>query len=91
MDVNSNREFVSNEPGPTYTPGRQARSGTTPWLNSVKLALELFEKTLNSVPAPGLRGIIGGILKIMEKYDVSNSRAFDLLITLIIDSRKLFR
>ena len=52
-------------------------------MNSVKLALELFEKTLNSVPAPGLRGAICGILKIMEKYDVSISRVFDLEITSI--------
>ena len=72
-DVHITPESVSDEPPPTPSPGRQPRAeGGFPWLNSVKLALELFEKTLNSVPAPGLRGVIGGVLKIIERYDVSN-------------------
>ena len=72
-DVHITPESVSDEPPPTPSPGRQPRAeGGFPWMNSVKLALELFEKTLNSVPAPGLRGVIGGVLKIIERYDVSN-------------------
>jgi hypothetical protein len=72
-DIHITPESVSDEPPPTPSPGRQPRAeGGFPWLNSVKLALELFEKTLNSVPAPGLRGVIGGVLKIIERYDVSN-------------------
>jgi hypothetical protein len=73
-DVRINQESVSEdlEPRLMANPDRQPRSERTiPWLNTVKLTLELFEKTLNSVPAPGLRGVIGGILKIMERYDVS--------------------
>ena len=72
-DVHITSESLSDEPPPTPSPGRQPRAeGGFPWLNSVKLALEIFEKTLNSVPAPGLRGAIGGVLKIIERYDVSN-------------------
>ena len=72
-DVPITSESVSNELLPVPGPGRQPRAeGGFPWLNSVKLSLELFEKTLNSVPAPGLRGVIGGVLKIIERYDVSN-------------------
>ena len=71
-DVHITPESVSDEPPPTPSPGRQPRAEAGfPWLNSVKLALELFEKTLNSVPAPGLRGVIGGVLKIIERHDVS--------------------
>ena len=68
-DVQITPESVSDEPPPT--PRQPRAEGGFPWLNSVKLALELFEKTLNSVPAPGLRGVIGGVLKIIERYDVS--------------------
>jgi len=72
-DVHITPESVSDEPPPTPSPGRQPRAEAGfPWLNSVKLALKLFEKTLYSVPAPGLRGAIGGVLKIIERYDVSN-------------------
>jgi hypothetical protein len=57
--------------GPTSNSNRQSRSdGTIPWLNSVKFALALFEKTLESVPVPGLKGAVGGVLKIIDQYDV---------------------
>ena len=72
-DVHITPKSVSDKPPPTPSPGRQpCAEGGFPWLNSVKLALEIFEKTLNSVPAPGLRGVIGGVLQIIERYDVSN-------------------
>ena len=71
-DVHITPESVSDKPPPMPSPGRQpCMEGGFPWLNSVKLALELFGKTLNSVPALWLRGVIGGVLKIIERYDVS--------------------
>ena len=73
-DVHITTESVSDEPPPTPNRDRQPHAelrGGFPWVNSVKLALELFEKTLSSIPAPGLRGVIGGVLKIIERYDVS--------------------
>jgi hypothetical protein len=39
--------------------------------NVVKLTLETFEKTLASVPVPGLRGAIGGVLKIIDQFEVN--------------------
>jgi hypothetical protein len=43
-------------------------------LNTVKTTLRLFHATLDSVPVPGLKGITGGILSIMNTFDVSRSR-----------------
>jgi hypothetical protein len=68
------RESVSNEiwKGLTSSDPRQPHHSerTIPWMNSVKLALALFDKTLESVPAPGLKGVIGGVLKMIEQFDV---------------------
>ena len=71
-DVHITTESVSDKPPPTPSRARAELRGGFPWVNSVKLALELFEKTLNSVPAPGLRGVIGGVLKIIERCDVNS-------------------
>jgi hypothetical protein len=43
------------------------------WLSGLKLAVQIFEKTLDSVPVPGLKGAIGGILMIVDQFDVNSS------------------
>ena len=81
-DVHITPESVSDEPPPMPSPRRQPRAeGGFPWVNSVQLALELFEKTLNSVPAPGLRGVISGVLKIIERHDVSMLAYFKVYLS----------
>ena len=38
---------------------------------ALKLALTVFEKTLDGVPIPGLKGLIGGILELAKTEEVS--------------------
>ena len=38
---------------------------------ALKLALTVFEKTLDGVPIPGLKGSIGGILELVKTEEVS--------------------
>ena len=38
---------------------------------ALRLALIVFEKTLNGVPIPGLKGAIGGILELAKTTEVS--------------------
>jgi hypothetical protein len=38
---------------------------------ALKLALTVFEKTLNGVPIPGLKGAIGGFLELAKTAEVS--------------------
>jgi hypothetical protein len=43
------------------------------WLSGLKLAVQVFEKTLDSVPVPGLKGAIGGILMIVDQFEVTRN------------------
>jgi hypothetical protein len=54
------------DPAPISAPANDSNT----WYNAVKLTLETFEKTLSSVPVPGLKGAIGGVLKIMDQFEV---------------------
>ena len=38
---------------------------------ALKLSLTVFEKTLDGVPIPGLKGLIGGILQLAKTEEVS--------------------
>jgi len=38
---------------------------------ALRLALTVFEKTLNGVPIPGLKGTVGGILVLAKTEEVS--------------------
>jgi hypothetical protein len=38
---------------------------------ALKLALTVFEKTLDGVPNPGLKGAVGGFLELAKKEEVS--------------------
>jgi hypothetical protein len=38
---------------------------------ALKLALNVFEKTLDGVPIPGLKGSVGGILVLAKAEEVS--------------------
>lgn len=42
---------------------------------ALKLALTVFEKTLDGVPIPGLKGAVGGILELAKVEEVSIKRS----------------
>ena len=53
-------------------PSKQNPTGTV--LDAVKVALGLLHATLDSVPVPGLKGAIGGILFVMDTFEVCDFR-----------------
>jgi hypothetical protein len=56
MRVSLESSLISN------TARRQAKTSLQSGWPALKLALTVFEKTLNGVPIPGLKGAVGGIL-----------------------------
>lgn len=59
--------------GGIATEPRGASSGKTTAKAGVMLALELAEKALDGLPIPGVKGTIGGVLKILKDIEVSPS------------------
>jgi hypothetical protein len=51
----------------------EGEKSSYPFADTAKIALSLLQATLDSVPVPGLKGIIGGVLLIIDKFDVCES------------------
>ena len=62
----------SIDTGAAAHPSKQDPTGTV--LDTVKVALGLLHVTLDSVPVPGLKGVIGGILFVMDALEVCDFR-----------------
>jgi hypothetical protein len=60
----------------TKRPHNQAIDGLTYAWPALKLALTIFEKTLDGVPIPGLKGSIVGFLELSKIVEVCAERSF---------------
>jgi hypothetical protein len=50
---------------------KQSKESLTYAWPALRLALTVFEKTLDGVPIPGLKGAVGGILVLSKSEEVS--------------------
>jgi hypothetical protein len=48
----------------------EGKKPSYPVAETAKIALSLLHATLGSMPVPGLKGIVGGILLIMDTFEV---------------------
>jgi hypothetical protein len=58
------------------TKNTEGEKSSYPFADTAKIALSLIQATLDSVPVPGLKGIIGGVLLIIDTFDVCESSRF---------------
>jgi hypothetical protein len=64
------------------THSSEGKKSSYPVADTAKIALSLLNATLDSVPVPGLKGIIGGILLIMDTFEVCEVSRFAVVCDL---------